>query len=181
MTWWRDARDSRLWQGDIIAEVPVAVALYPLTQLTRNKDQKDWGESLSWTPNREGVANLIARGRRANVIVLSHECEIDKNESKGRVTVAPVIPIDRLSDEERDRVWSQRRLCKMPLPEIPNLGSCYGDLRQISAVDRQYVQTKNRLASISDEGLGRLRLQLIAFFTRLDATSSLETLSKPVL
>jgi len=53
----------------------------------------------------------------------------------------------------------------------------YADLRITSAIDRQFLDLTQRVASMSPESLGRLRLQLIAFFTRFDATSELQKLS----
>jgi hypothetical protein len=176
--WWDATPDPRLSQGDIVNHVPVAVVLHPLTQLSQNKGDTVWRDSAMWTPNKEGVGNLLSRGRVMPVLVLSHECEIDKNESKGRVVVAPIAPLTNLREDEQENVLAQRRFSKMPLPEVPTLGSCYADLRLTAAVDRQYLDVARRIASLSDAAVGRLRLQLIAFFTRLDASPDVERLSK---
>ncbi len=81
------------------------------------------------------------------------------------------------TEQDREMVLAQKRHSKMPLPGVPSLGDCYADLRMTTAVNRDHLDVKKRLASLSEAGVGRLRLQLIAFFTRLQANERLSQLS----
>ncbi len=90
--WWEATPDLRLSQGDVITYVPVVVASHRLVQLTAEKGGDLWRGSNQWAPPERdsGVANALARGRLGAVVVLSHDCELDKNEKNARVVVAPV-------------------------------------------------------------------------------------------
>jgi len=55
----------------------------------------------------------------------------------------------------------------MPLPEVPNLGDAYADLRFIQVLDGSVLEPVMRVAQLSDAGVDRLHKQLIVFFTRL--------------
>jgi hypothetical protein len=160
--WWEAKPDDRLSQGDIV---------------TQNKGEVAWRESTEWTPNREGAGNVLARGRVGAVIVLSHDCELDKQERRRRVVVAPVLTVSDLPEAEREQVLAQRKVSRVVLPDVPLLGTGYADLRLIMSVDRDFLPLERRVGSLTPEGVGQLRLQMIAFFTRLDATANLDDLS----
>jgi len=119
---------------------------------------------------------VMARARLGAVLVLSHDCDLDKG--KKRVVVAPVNPVANLAKHERESVLAQRSHSSLVLPDVPSLGACYADLRLTTAVDRAFLDIDKRIASLSEAGLGRLRLQLIGFFTRRDMSRDLEALSK---
>jgi len=56
----------------------------------------------------------------------------------------------------------------MPLPEIPSLFTGYADLRRLCFIDRELVDKARRVASMSEEGIRRLHVQIVGFFTRRD-------------
>jgi hypothetical protein len=173
--WWQSTPEVRLSQGDVVTHVPFGAVKHPLTQYSKKNGVSQ--TSTEWAPdNPEGVADAIARVRKGAAMVLSHECEIDKG--KKRVLVAPMTPLTTLRPDERDIVIAQRSHSKLILPDVPLLGDCFLDLRFTTTVDREFLGLDKRIASLSEEALGRLRLQLISFFTRLDATKSLDELSK---
>ena len=175
--WWDSSPDPGLSQGDIITDVPVSVVFFPLTPLAQQKGAEDWRPQSAWTPNREGVGNVLARGRVGAVLVLSHECELDK-PGVNRVAVAPIGSLDAVQEPHRTNILAQENYSKMPLPAAPVLGNSYADLRLTTTVDRAFLDVKKRVASLSEKGIGRLRLQIIAHYTRADARSLLEALSK---
>lgn len=81
--------------------------------------------------------------------------------------VAPVALLSTISDAHtRDKILRQERIALMPLPEVPNFGTSYVDFRSLAFIDRGAIDECKRTASMSDEGVARLQVQLIAFFTR---------------
>jgi hypothetical protein len=102
-----------------------------------------------------------------HAIVLSHDCEIDKQTRNRRIIVAPISLLDAIDDNaQRQAIIEQQRIAFIPLPEIPGLGNYYADLRSLSYVDRDIVDAASRMASMNEGGVVRLRVQLASFFTR---------------
>ena len=94
--------------------------------------------------------------------VVSHDCDIDKEEKLARVLVAQMARLDGLPEADRDAmVQRQTRRSKMPLPDVPGLGDYYADLRLISPVPLSFLGHDQRLASMSEAGGIRLRVQLV--------------------
>ena len=63
-------------------------------------------------------------------------------------------------------MFEQREWAFLPLPDVPELGDYYADLRLIHPVDRRFLRDDSRLASMTDEATLRLQAQLVGFFTR---------------
>jgi len=179
MSWWAATPTASLSQGDVIGDVPVAVVVHPLAQLTRQDAQRlgsVWVPSPTWQPDHQGMGNLLAKGRVIPVIVLTESCQLDKKESKDRVIIAPVYPASGLGPEEQAMLWAQQRKSKLPLPEAPQIaqiGPSYADLRMTTAIDVKYLDVGHRIAQLSQEGVHRLQMQLLAFFTGLDTRALL--------
>lgn len=171
-SWWRDALNPQgLSQGDIIEKAPVAVSKVPPVSLIRTTGKKGIEIWQSGDADAE-LKSFLFTGNIFPVVVLSHSCDLDKKEKKAKVIVAPIRTINSLIDQVRDTVMKQSRRALMPLPEIPTLGTYYADLRMMAFIDRKLTEQK-RIASMTDMGGRRLQAQLVAFFTRLDATKPL--------
>jgi len=56
----------------------------------------------------------------------------------------------------------------MVLPDIPEIGIHYVDFQVQVTVDRRIIDARRRVASMSDNGVERLRAQLVAYFLRLE-------------
>src|SRR5262245_28894341 len=121
MTWWRSQLNPEgLSQGDVIEPVPVAVPVVPPTRLKRTTAK---GDAEVWRATTdEEQRHWLFTGQAAYVLVVSHSCDLDKNEKKGRVLVAATRRLDDLDDATRSRVLAQGRRSLMPLPAIPELG-----------------------------------------------------------
>ncbi len=183
MDWWRPALNPEgLSQGDILSGILVGSPNEPKAFLGRdkwsNRGREYWPQVPELDTYRtDGTGLYVSRGKRCYGLVLSHSCEIDKNKDRGRVLVALVSPIEQVSDVKvREGILAQKRRAFMPLPDVPGVGTCYADLRQINFVAQNSLSENDRMASISDDGLVRLHAQLVAFFTRVD----FNTLSKAV-
>jgi hypothetical protein len=82
-----------------------------------------------------------------------------------------MYPMSRLRAGEDEIVLAQQRRSKMPLPEVPGIGtSYYADLRAATAVDQKFLTLDRRVAQLSKDGCRRLQAQIFGFFTGLDAT-----------
>jgi hypothetical protein len=169
--WWLPSPASVLSQGDIIVDVPIGTVTNPVKYLQKaalkGNSPGGWQESLKFKPDHNGMGNYLAHGRLARVIVLTYGCEVDKDKKKHRIVVAAVNAISNLSSEEQEIVMGQSAFHSMPLPGIPVLGDHYADLRLTTFLPKEILETGNRVASMTDEGVLRLQAQLIGFFTRL--------------
>lgn len=170
-TYWLEQLETDLSQGDICAEVPVAPTVFALTKL-RKGTYRGVGEAYKPDPECPPDGNrrfqLLGRGPVTHVVVLSHSCELDKNESKGVVTIAQVLSTGHLGDSQRDSIFRRERLAFMPLPDIPGLGDCYADLRTTTGVLRSHLAT--RIASMAPDGRSILRQSFLGFFLRDELT-----------
>lgn len=152
-----------------MADIPVGVAEFPceyLEKTTASQGKSVWqGREVAIT-DKSGFSRWIARGRLVPVLVLSHSCELDKAERKGRVVVVPIALANTVSPQVWDTIRSRGRLSLFPLPTLPTLGDAYADLRLMSAVDRKYLEVGPRLASMSEDGLKVLKNHIVGFIAR---------------
>jgi hypothetical protein len=82
------------------------------------------------------------------------------------VLIAPIGKIDLLSAETQSAVLQQRQIALMPLPDIPQIGSCYADLRLITPVSRDAIDNAVRAVSMTESARDRLHAHLVMFFLR---------------
>lgn len=176
MSWWLDALNPEgLSQGDIVTQILSGSADHPLKYLM--KEPLDKGSKKLWPETStiqlyktDGRGLYIARGRMIEAIVVSHSCELDKGNNT-QVLLAPIAKIERVQVEHQKNILQQKRHAFMPLPDVPELGTCYADLRYLHFADRKNVPDKSRHASMTDEGVLRLRAQIVAFFSRIDPSA----------
>lgn len=168
--WWAKDLDPRgLSQGDVVADVPFGTFPVPPVALSKSTIK---GGVTAWLESGPPGGPYLVQGGRFPAIVLSHDCELDKPQRKPRVLAAPLRPMSELESSVSAEVLAQRRLSLMPVPAIPTLGHYYADLRLIQNFDRAILDSA-RVASMSQEGLGRLRAQVVAFLFRLDLAENL--------
>lgn len=171
--------EGRLSQGDVVKDVVVATSLLfpkPYVKqktLPTRRDGSDTGERHvwegfdTWSPtSKAGEGVVLAKARRTLVVVTSHSCEIDKDETKARVHVAPVLAITTIQEAHRENIMAGAKVSLMPLPGVPGVGDCYADLRLEAPIDRRFLA--DRGTSMTEEGRRRLQRHLVAFRTRLD-------------
>ena len=170
---WGDGLKPELSQGDLLSLILVGTAVVPHTALARGPTKKGGGENWipsPWKPSEgNGIGYFLARGRNADVIVLSEDCEIDKDGGTAPVLVAPVFPLSLIQDQSRrDDVLNGKRYPFLPLPAIDGvIEHSYADLRCINYVDRKAITQSDRKTSMTENGVHNLRLQIIAFFTHV--------------
>jgi hypothetical protein len=169
---WADTLKVELSQGDLLTTTLVGTSVAPQTPLsrgpTKGKGIQSWNET-TWRADSNGIGHYLARGRHTHVIVLSEDCEIDKDGGKAPLLVAPVLPTSLLQTAEAmEAVKSRRRYPFLPLPELAGqIPESYLDLRCITYVQRPLVTEEHRTASMTKGGVAELVKQIIAFLTHV--------------
>lgn len=169
VAWWAPELQPELSQGDVLADIPGAVLVFPLTFLNpRPAKHEQTVYEPSPTPfsrSKKGDDRLLmlSNGEVAGALILSYGCEIDKSK---KILIAPVFAISSLPPENQIAVLEQRRFSLMPLPNIPRLGTCYADFRLIQCIRREYLRLEARHGSMTESAVDRLQTHLALFFTR---------------
>lgn len=168
--WWADDIQESLSQGDIVKDLPLFLT-NPVTRYLKKNTFRGGLEGWLECPNPvlDGASktHFLVPGCFNPIIILSHSCELDKN--KGRVIVAPIVPIDREPPEQQETILNQGQFALMPLPSVPGLGATYyADFRSMTTVHRDIVDKGTRIASMTNEANLRTGTQLMAFFLRLE-------------
>jgi hypothetical protein len=83
------------------------------------------------------------------------------------VQIARLGDIDDLNSNEKAQVMNQRSYSKMVLPNVPTLGkTLYVDFRVQITLDSRLLQTRTKIASLSEFGQRRLRVGLLYYYLR---------------
>lgn|GEM_PF-1724246 len=171
-SWWLERPGVGLSQGDVVDVLGIGTPVHPREPLQRKTFP---GGAMAWSVVRDeeatdanGMLHMLAKGRLHNAIAISHSCDIDKGERKGRILVCPISDAALLSETARQAVFAQLRRSLFPLPAVPGLGDRYTDLRLIQPFDKKALEDRPRLASMTQAATQRLQLQLMGFLARYD-------------
>ena len=178
--WWAASLHPVLSQGDVLVEVPFGTVTAPPKYLEpvplKGNAPGGWKESLLWRPNKDGMGHYLDRGRPSAVMVLSWGCEIDKPSRTKRVQVGLLCSVAKLNSAEQDQVRRSTAHHSLLLPDVPEIGEHYLDLRCITYLPADVALGMKRVASMSDQALVRLHAQLVGFFTRIDFQSLMKAI-----
>lgn len=125
-----------------------------------------WFGSLSPQKDGGGRTVLLAAGAVTTGIVLSHDCESDKQEGSKTLILARVEPLTTAPPEHRQAIIDQQNIPRMFMPAVPGLGDSYANLRCVATVDREAVKAATRVASMSDTARALLEARIVKFFLR---------------
>jgi hypothetical protein len=166
--WWRTSLEERLSQGDLIANIPLAMCKFPVVHLTKGsgKNGKPLWDIVDAPVLQNGAYHLLATSNSKHALVITHSCELDKGHRNRRVLVAPVTEVSTLDPAAQEQVLSQQSKALLPLPAAPGMETCYADLRLIAPVPRELCEAGVRIASMTESALTRLHTQLVAFLLR---------------
>ena len=92
------------------------------------------------------------RAHRTTAIVLSHDCEIDKDDRHR--ALAMVRPITEIQAEHRDGLRRGDQLSAFPLEsqdEEPSMVESFVDFRRVTTVRPQLLAQSQRHASLAEE------------------------------
>jgi hypothetical protein len=169
-----------LSQGDLVELVP-SVWVEDLGYLSKTADgpprfRLHRGRPESLKDERPHPAN--AMNVRAPAVVLTHDCEIDKDDQqKGSILVGLVRALDGVTgedDQEGIRQYTRHRAFYLPASERNERDSeedvylqqeSYIDLRRITSIRRGTLDEQRR-AAMNDDGRLMLQEHLFRFFTR---------------
>lgn len=176
-SWWLSQPCDLPQQGDVLSLYPLSRVLFPPRALDKRTIK---GGASAWVETDGALDatkehHALAKGKHFHALVLSHDCEMDKERAKRRIHIAPISPLSRLPENEQRSTLAQKTLRHLPLPGIPDLGDFYADLLAMLVIDYGILDRCTRLASMSPPGVERLQAQLVAFFTRRDFTQVLAT------
>jgi hypothetical protein len=107
-----------------------------------------------------------AQEGRGPAIVITHDCEIDKNPSKASVVVAKIRPISGAPEAQREGLRDYTRHRAFYVPAYEQFEEGYADLRALTMVRREALAGLTRVASMNEDGRQMLREHLFRFFTR---------------
>lgn len=168
--WWTPELRPELSRGDILDRVYFSSLILPIeylqfAQISGGKDA--WTKSANPVVHkRSGKAHALSELHLFSAIVLSHDCEIDKPNKNSRVLLAPIASIDRLTESGRANVLQQKLHRKMPLPDVPALGTCFVEFRSVASFPTVDIKEMRRIASMTDSARERLEASIAVFFLR---------------
>lgn len=162
------APGDELSQGDLFADVPSLVVhdLRYMVKLDQNayRLEDDPGQRRA---DRTYPAN--AEEARTHGVVLTHDCEVDKQTRKALIHVALVRPLTEQAVaadlHQQFRENTRHRAFYLPPNDFLE-GESYVDLRRITAVRGDTLLELPRVASMNEDGRRMLREQLFRFYTR---------------
>jgi hypothetical protein len=159
---------GELSQGDLLLNVP---SVY----VTDLRYMVERGDAENFRLTREAPRRREDRAHQGNVlemrkpgVILTHDCEIDKEPTRATLLVGAVRPIAAVNEADREGFRSNTRHRALYLPESPPHlpEESYLDLRCITVLRRDALEQCARVASMNEDGRRLLREQLFRFFTR---------------
>lgn len=167
--------DPQLCQGDILERVPhVLLKAQPRplrkTTLSGNRivyEMEELAEGALPTTPEEGVL-VPATCHVSRAMLLTHDCEIDKDKKHRTVVLIRPLPAN-MPAQDRATIQQNRRFPFFYLPEAGDqLPESYVDFRRMCTVSPQWVDSAKRLASLTAVAQQALLLQLFRFLARVE-------------
>lgn len=157
-----------LSQGDLFDLVP-SILVKDLGYMIKVDDARY--KLQQWRPGTLNVSKehaATATAVRRPGLLLTHDCEIDKNPSRATLLISLIRPLGGVPDEHQAGFRDYTRHRAFYLPETPQYlsGENYADLRAITTIRRDTLEALPRLASMNEDGRRMLREHLFRFFTR---------------
>jgi hypothetical protein len=174
--WWLPELRPVLEQGDIIEtnlqfqlDVPIK---YLVRGQTSKNQKRNWEESDSpKSSSKEEKPRILSNIDGQYGLVLSYGCEIDKTKLNQSILIAPVVSLSKLPPSLHQNILNQEVYRYLPIVGLPNLESSYANLSKTFALQKQLIDSSSRIRSMTDEGILRVRAQLVGYYTRLKLPS----------
>lgn len=172
MTSWYRRKADKVTQGDVYRSVPsIFIPSRPLDVVRKGPREgalNRFTEEAQEPPGGfrwEDDELIIAHGVVTRAVMLTHDCEIDK-DSNYRL-MALIRPWASLPPEAAEAVKENRRWRFFYLAgHDAVLPESYVDFRRITAVRPGALEEENRLLSMTAETLDALREALVRYLTR---------------
>ena len=175
--------EPKLSQGDIFTDAPWGLIDAPVTVCQPVDRSKPQGKA-SYAPVEgkgfKGIQAVHAAARLGNVMVLWHDCQIDKFENQGRApekwftAVAPVLPIPTGTGGQA--IADGLRRAFFPLPAYPAIGldqPSYVDLRHVWPIKQSVLTLDHRVGTLSGPARQALYSHLFTFLTQRRMSTNL--------
>lgn len=110
-----------------------------------------------------------ADGQLGLAVVLTHDCEIENDDSSHHRLIGLLRPLDPLSAQEKDTVIEGRHIGRLYVPSWHDVGlpESYLDLRRITTVRQNALPDDHRIASMTDFGRTVLQRAIIQYLTEM--------------
>lgn len=117
----------------------------------------------------EGKESVQAEGQLGMGIVLTHDCEIENEDSRQHRLVGMLRPFDRLTDQDREVIISGKHYGRLYLPSWPDAGvpECYLDLRRVTTLREDALPNDQRIAAMTDFGREIIQRAVIRYLTEM--------------
>lgn len=177
--WWASTIPAKLQQGDILRDIPFVLPAVPLVHLAPKsiKGVKEGFEVVhkpAVDHNKRSAFKAV--GAISNVMLLNYGCDYDK-QFNSHYWIAKVHPVEALQPSQRDGVLEQKNKHSIYLPDVPNLGDSFVDLRLVSTVDKTLIDEASVVASMTHRGRIGLQARLALFLFRVDWEDLLKDLA----
>lgn len=173
--WWLPRLRPELEQGDIIQTNLFYQLVVPVKHLKPGKTAKS--NAKTWEETESPIINDIKPRILANTsgeygIILSYGCEIEKAKDQHNILIAPVAPLSVFDPNLQDLILKQKAYKYLPIVDLPGIAPSYANLSKTFSLQKKQVELPSRIKSMTDEGITRVKAQLIAFYTRLEIPQS---------
>jgi hypothetical protein len=157
---------GQISQGDILELAPHIYLDTPLLGLTRIEGGMHQEEREPFRAFDDVNGQPVVAGcKRTRAIVLTPDCEIDKNITYWHI--CPVLPLSRLKGNVQGDVRRNRVYSRFFLPQLGEvLPDSFVDFNQISSIKADFIQAGRRILSLSDIGRQGLYAQFVRWLTR---------------
>src|SRR5437016_5395325 len=127
---------AEVWQGDIFADVPWAVARNPQWVA----EAAGGGYVKSDPPPAGKRGHLVLSAGRSRGMLLTHECAFDKARGD-LLTFARVVPFTTLGERMHEHIRSNRQYAAFHLPAVEGLiEESYVDFRILVSAHPQILE-----------------------------------------
>jgi hypothetical protein len=155
-----------LSQGDILEWLPNSHLTPPLLGLLPHSEGMMACVSADHPEFKSKGQPIIASCRRAKALLLTYDCEIDKPAVKNWI-VAPVVPLAEIPGSAQTDVKKNKVFSFLYLPKYRDiLDESVLVLNHLTTLDKTFIQSGERIASLSDIGRRALYAQYIRWMTR---------------
>jgi hypothetical protein len=159
-------------QGDILEVVPHLHFQAPLTALLADGEggYRGSAEPVPVSNDRQGQP-VLSTCKRAMGLILTHDCEIDKDSIKSWI-ICPIVPISELPSAQRGDAKRNRIYSLLYLPSYRNvLPESIAVLNHLTTINKDLLRQEARLASLSDIGRRSLYMQFTRWISRWELRS----------
>jgi len=171
--WYCTPKDE-LSQGDIFVDMPSVYVPEPVQTATATTCAGNSRHLVpaSAEPELFGAQDqiMLARGNLTAAVVLTHDCEIDKDQRYRLLGLIRPLAGLPLSAVEEIKANNRRRFFYLPAEdEVYALPESYLDFRRITTVNGGVLQPAKRVLSMQDRLRDSMSEAFILYLTRAEA------------